>query len=36
MTNFQLIHIIIQAKDKKHVIRLLNKYRIPIEKSKYC
>ena len=36
MTNIQLINLIISAKDKKKIIRILNKYRISIEKSKYC
>ncbi|MBB5196100.1 hypothetical protein HNQ54_002406 [Anaerocolumna cellulosilytica] len=36
MTNIQLAHIIILTKDKKHVICMLKKYRIPIIKSKYC
>ena len=36
MNNIQLARIIILAKDKKHVIRMLKKYRVPIKKSKYC
>lgn len=36
MNNIQLINLIIYAKDKKQVIRLLNKYRITKNKSKYC
>lgn len=36
MTNFELMKLIILSKDKKQLIRLLNKYRISVENSKYC
>lgn len=36
MTNFELLKLIILSKDKKHLIHLLNKYRISEQKSKYC
>ena len=36
MTTFQLVNLIIKAKDKKQIARLLNKYRTPVSKSKYC
>jgi len=36
MTTFQLVQLIIKAKNKKEIIRLLNLNRVPVEKSKYC
>lgn len=36
MTTFNLIKLIINAQDKKEIIMLLDTYRIPINKSKYC
>lgn len=36
MDNFQLMLLIINIKDKNYIIALLNKYRIPVEESKYC
>ena len=36
MTNFELLKLIILSKNKKHLIHLLNKYRISEQKSKYC
>jgi hypothetical protein len=36
MLNYQLVKLIINAKDRKQIIYLLNKYRIPVNKSKYC
>ena len=36
MTDFELLKLIILSKDKKHLIHLLNKYRISEQKSKYC
>lgn len=36
MTNYNLMHLLIFSKDKNHLIYLLNKYRISIDKSKYC
>lgn len=36
MKTLQLINLIINAKNKKEIIKLLNTNRIPIKKSKYC
>lgn len=36
MTTFQIVQLIIHAKNKKNVIRILKKYRISASKSKYC
>ena len=36
MTTLQLVNLIIQTKDTKKIIQLLNRYRIPANKSKYC
>lgn len=36
MTNYILMNLLILSKDKSQLIHLLNKYRIPINKSKYC
>lgn len=33
MTNFELLKLIILSKNKKHLIHLLNKYRISEQKS---
>lgn len=36
MNTIQLTKQIINAKNKKKIIKLLNRYRVPISKSKYC
>lgn len=36
MTTLQLVNKIIACKNRKEIERLLNKHRIPVEKSKYC
>ncbi len=36
MTNFELMKLLILSKDKSHIMHLLNKYRISVDKSKYC
>lgn len=36
MTNLYLMYLLIWAKDKNHIVHLLNKYRISADESKYC
>ena len=36
MTNYELMNKIIYCKSKRDIIRLLNKYRVSVSKSKYC
>ena len=36
MTNYELMNKIIYCKSKRDIIRLINKYRISVSKSKYC
>lgn len=36
MTTIQLMNMIIRCESKKDIIKLLNKHRVPIIKSKYC
>lgn len=36
MTNYELTNKIICCKSKKDIVRLLNKYRVSTNKSKYC
>ena len=36
MTTLELVNKILDCKNRKEVERLLNKNRIPVEKSKYC
>ena len=36
MTNYELMNKIIRCKSKKDIVRLLNKYRVSTNKSKYC
>ena len=36
MTNYELMNKIICCKSKKDIMRLLNKYRVSTNKSKYC
>ena len=36
MTNYELMNKIICCKSKKDIVRLLNKYRVSTNKSKYC
>lgn len=36
MTNVEIMSKIIVAKNKKDVKKILNRYRVPIKKSKYC
>ena len=36
MTTFELVKILINCKNKKEVRRVLEKHRIPVNKSKYC
>lgn len=36
MTNYNLMKLLILSKDKSQLMHLLNVYRIPVEKSKYC
>lgn len=36
MTNIELINKIISCKSKRDIVRLLNKHRVPVNKSKYC
>lgn len=36
MTTIQLIKLIINAQNKKEIIKLLNTNRIPEKKTKYC
>ncbi len=31
MQNFQLVNLIMYTKDRKQIIRLLNKYRVPVK-----
>lgn len=36
MTTIQLMNMIIKCKSQKDIVKLLNKHRVPITKSKYC
>lgn len=36
MTTIKLVKLIINAKNKNEIIRLLNKHRLTTKKSKYC
>jgi hypothetical protein len=36
MTNYDLMNLLILSKDKSQLMHLLKKYRISIDKSKYC
>lgn len=36
MTNFKILQMLIYAKNEKSIVHILKKYRIPINKSKYC
>lgn len=36
MTTIDLMDKILNCKSKRDIINLLNKYRVPIKKSKYC
>ena len=36
MTNYELMNKIICCNSKKDIVRLLNKYRVFTNKSKYC
>ena len=36
MTNYDLIYLLILSEDKSQLMYLLNKYRIAVNKSKYC
>lgn len=36
MSAIELMNKIIKCKSKKDVVRILNKYRVPANKSKYC
>lgn len=36
MTTIKLIELIINAKNKKEILHILKKYRLPTDKSKYC
>ncbi len=36
MTTYQIMNLILKAKTKRDVARILNKNRVPVEKSKYC
>ena len=36
MKKYELMNKIIKKKKKRDIIRLLNKYRVPVSKSKYC
>ena len=36
MTNYELMNKIIYCKSKRDIIRLLNKHRVSISKTKYC
>lgn len=36
MNNIQFIDLLINSKNKRKIIRLLNKHRISINQSKYC
>lgn len=36
MTNIELINKLLMCKSKRDMVRLLNKYRVSIDKSKYC
>lgn len=36
MTTVQLMKLIINAKNKSEIIKLLNTHRISVNKSKYC
>ena len=36
MTTIQLVNLIINAKNKKEIIILLNSHRTQVKKSRYC
>lgn len=36
MTNIELMNKLLSFKSKKEIIRLLNKHRVAVSKSKYC
>lgn len=36
MTNYELMNKIIYCKSKRDIIRLLNKHRVSVSKTKYC
>lgn len=36
MTTIELMNRILNCKSKRDIIKLLNKHRVSIEKSKYC
>lgn len=36
MTTIELLNKIIFCKSKREIIRLLNIYRVPVSKTKYC
>lgn len=36
MTNYDLMTLLILSKDKSQLMHLLNKYRVSVNKSKYC
>lgn len=36
MRNIEFIERLLLCKSKRDIVRLLNKYRIPVDKSKYC
>lgn len=36
MTNYDLMNLLILSKDKSQLMHLLKKYRISVDKSKYC
>lgn len=36
MTTIELMNKLIFSKSKRDIIRLLNKHRVPVNKSKYC
>lgn len=36
MNNYDLMNLLIHSKDKSQLKHLLNKYRISVDKSKYC
>ena len=36
MTTYQIMNLILKAKTKRDIARILNKNRVSVEKSKYC
>ena len=36
MSTYQIMNLILKAKTKRDIARILNKNRVPVEKSKYC